>query len=94
MRSNQIRNRNLGIQNAQQSAKSIAGRASDRPSMFALYRDSIGSLSRMWRSMRDALRRTLTLTRTDNTRVTGGALHAVVLQRSGQHASTCCLAAR
>jgi len=94
MRSNQIRNRNLGIQNAQQSAKSIAGRDSDRPSMFALYCAFLGSMSRMWQHMRDVLRHTPTVTRTRKTRVTGGALCAVALQRSGQHASTCCLAAR
>ena len=94
MRSNQSRNRNLGIQNAQLSAKSIAGRVSDRPSMFALYGAFMGFASRMWSSMREALRHAPTATRTVKPRVTGGALWAVALQRSGQHACTCCLAAR
>jgi hypothetical protein len=94
MRSNQSRNRNLGIQNAQQSAKSIAGRVSDRPSMFAPYCASMASASRLWRSLRDGLRHTPTVTRLVKTRVTGGALCAVALERSGRHASTCRLAAR
>jgi hypothetical protein len=94
MRSNNIRNRNLGIQNALQSAKSIAGRDWNRPSMFALHRAFLGSASRMWQSMRDALRHTATAKREVKPRVTGGALYAVALQRSGRHASTCCLAAR
>ena len=37
MRSIQSRNRNLGIQNAQQSAKTIVRSDSDRPSLFAIF---------------------------------------------------------
>jgi len=94
MRSNQSRNRNLGIQNAQPSAKSIAQRDSDRPSMFALSGAFLGYAARMWQNMRDALRHTLTATRLVKTRVTGGALCAVALQRSERHESSCRLAAR
>jgi hypothetical protein len=94
MRSIQSRNRNLGIQNAQPSAKSIVGRDSDRPSMFAKWRASVGSASRLWASLREELQHLTTATRVVATRVTGGALYAPALQRSGRHSSMCRLAAR
>jgi hypothetical protein len=94
MRSNDIRNRNYGIQNAQQSAKAIAGRVADRLSAFALSCASTGFASRMWLSMRWALRHTPTATRTVKPRVTGGVLYAVAVERSGRCATACRLAAR
>ncbi|MCC6493030.1 MAG: hypothetical protein IT424_08410 [Pirellulales bacterium] len=94
MRSINSRNRNLGIRNARQSAKSIAGRAMDRLSLDALFGVSMGFASRMWHSVRGALSYTPpTATRTVKPRVTGGALR-LMLQRPGQHAAACCLAAR
>ena len=93
MRSIQSRNRNLGIQNARKSAKSIVRVGIDRPSpraTGALY----GLASRLWQGLGDALRHgRTTATRVMKTRVTGGACRAEALQRSGQHAM-CCLAAR
>lgn len=91
MRSIQSRNRNLGIQNAQLSAVATIRRASDRPS-FAKWCASKSYESRFWLSMRESLRHLMTVTGV-TTRVTGGALYAVALQRPGQHAP-CCLAAR
>jgi hypothetical protein len=90
MRSANSRNRNLGISNAPKSAKSIAGRRSDRPSAFM---SASMAASRLWHSLR-GLVHTPTVTRIVTTRVTGGALYAFGQQRPGQHASTCCLAAR
>lgn len=91
MRSIKSRYRNLGISNARQSAKSIAGRRMDRASMFALS-CAFMAASRLWHSLWGSSH-TPTVTRRVNTRVTGGALYALGLQRPGQHA-TCCLAAR
>ncbi len=93
MRSIQTSNRNLGIQNARKSAKSIVRVGIDRPSpraTGALY----GFASQLWQGASDALMHGLTTaTRVMKTRVTGGACRAMARQRSGQHA-TCCLAAR
>ena len=94
MRSIQIRNLNLGIQLAQPSAKTIVRRDMDRPSMFAMWCASLGSASRFGESLREGLRYLTLVTRFGTTRVTGGALHAVALQRSRRHASACCPAAR
>jgi len=94
MRSNQICNRNLGIQLAQSSAKSIVRREMDRPSMFAMWCAATASASRLGKSLREALQYLTLSTRVVTTLVTGGALHAVALQRSRQHASPCCPAAR
>jgi hypothetical protein len=91
MRSINSRNRNFGISNARQSAKSIAGRVSDRPSMSALS-CAFMAASRLWHSLWES--HTPTVTRFVKTRVTGGALYAFAQQRPGQHASTCCLDAR
>jgi len=91
MRSINSRNRNFGISNARQSAKSIAGRVSDRPSMFALS-CAFMAASRLWHSLWGSSH-TPTVTPREKTRVTGGMLYALVLQRPGQHAA-CCLAAR
>jgi hypothetical protein len=63
----------------------------DRPSMFALS-CAFMAASRLWRSLWGS-GHTPTVTRRVSTRVTGGALYALVLQRPGQHAA-CCLAAR
>jgi hypothetical protein len=94
MRSIQSRNRNLGIQNARKSAKSIVRNASDRPSpraTGAFY----GYASRSWRDMRDAVRfMVTTATCVMKTHVTGGACGALALQRSERHAHACRSAAR
>jgi hypothetical protein len=94
MRSIQSRNRNLGIQNARKSAKSIVRNVVDRPSpraTGALY----GYASRSWQSMRDAVRFMVTLGAcVMKTHVTGGACGALALQRSERHAHACCSAAR
>ena len=95
MRSIQSRNRNLGIQNAQPSAKSIVRRDADRPSMFAMWCAATGFASRLGTTLREALQHLTTATRVGKTRVTGGALlYAVALQRSERHASMCRSAAR
>lgn len=94
MRSIQFTNRNLGIQLALTSAKSIVGRDMDRPSMFAMWCASKGSASRPGEFLRAWLQYLTLVTRVVTTHVTGGALHAVALQRSRQHASPCCPAAR
>lgn len=95
MRSMYRRNRNLGIRNAQQSAKSIAGRATDRVSLCALAGAFMGFADRMSKSMRSALGQTPpTATCRVVPHVTGGALWRLTLQRPGQHAAACCLAAR
>ena len=98
MRSIQSRNRNLGIQNAQPSAKSIVRRDADRPSMFATWCAATGIATwrgaSSWASLREALQHLTAVTRVGKTRVTGGALYAVALQRSGRHSSMCRLAAR
>jgi hypothetical protein len=94
MRSNQSRNRNLGIQNARQSAKTIVRNGSDRPSPRST--DALfGFASRQWQTLRDALRHwAATATCVTKTYVTGGACGAVAPQRSGRHAAMCRLAAR
>ena len=94
MRSIQNRNINLGIQNAQPSAKSVVRRDADRASLFAKWRASMCSSSRLRASLREELQHLTTATRVVITRVTGGALYAVALQRSGRHAAMCRLAAR
>ena len=93
MRSINSRNRNIDIQNARQSAKSIVRAGSDRPSpsMDALF----GFALYAWETMRNALRPWATATTcATKTHVTGGACKAVALQRSGRHAAMCRLAAR
>jgi hypothetical protein len=90
MRSINSRNRNFGISNARKSEKSIAGSRMDRPSMFALD-CAFMAASRLWHSLWGS-GHTPTVTRV-TTRVTGGMLYALRLQRPGQHAA-CCLAAR
>ncbi len=94
MRSIQNRNSNLGIQNAQASAKSVVRRDADRPSVFAKWRASLCSASRLGASLRGELQHLTTATRVVITRVTGGALYTQALQRSGRHAAMCRLAAR
>lgn len=94
MRSIQSRNRNLGIQTARKSAKSIVrmvvAAASPRAT-GAFY----GSASRSWQSLRDAVRfMVTTATCVMKTHVTGGACGALALQRSEQHAHACRSAAR
>ena len=46
----------------------------------------MGYASRCWLSLREALQHLTTVTGVLKTHVTGGALCAVALQRSGQHA--------
>jgi hypothetical protein len=94
MRSIQNRNINLGIQNAQPSAKSVVRRDADRPSMFAKWRPSVGSSSHLLASLREELQHLTTAMRVVITRVTGGALYTQAPQRSGRHAAMCRLAAR
>jgi hypothetical protein len=94
MRSIQSRSNVLGIQNAQPSAKSIVRPNADRSSLSAKWRPSLGSFSRFGESLREGLQHLTLATRVVRTRVTGGALYAVALQRSGRHASMCRLAAR
>lgn len=99
MRSIQSRNRNLGIQNAQPSAKAVVRRDADRPSMFAMWRAATGFATWLGASsgatLRVALQHLTTVTRVGKTRVTGGALlYAVAMQRSERHASPCRSAAR
>lgn len=93
MRSIQSRNRNLGIQNAQPSAKSIAHRVLDRSSMHALGCAATGYATRLGFALREALER-FAATRVGTTRVTGGALCTVVPQRSWRCPSQHRLAAR
>ena len=94
MRSIQSRNRNLGIQTARKSAKTIVRNDSDRPSMRSLAA-LFGFASRQQQSLRDALwHLAATATCVMKTRVTGGACGAVAPQRSGRHAAMCRLAAR
>lgn len=92
MRSIQSRNCNSGIQNAPSSVMATIRRDSDRRPAAAKWCAFMGYASRFWLSMRDQLQHLTTVTGVP-THVTGGALCAVALQRSGQHA-TCCLAAR
>ena len=93
MRSIQSRNRNLGIQNARKSAKTIVRNDSDRPSLRSLVAH-FGYASYAWQSMRDALGLwAATATCVMKTRVTGGAYGAITPQGSGRHA-VCRLAAR
>lgn len=94
MRSIKSRNRNLGIQNAQPSAKQIVRRDADRPSMYALSCACIGYCSRFWLSLREAASHLTTVTRWTITRVTGGASGAPALERSRRHDAMCRLAAR
>jgi hypothetical protein len=94
MRSINSRNRNLGIRNAQLSAKSIAGRATDRVASYAYVGHLMGFADRMWQSMRAAVGHTApTVTCTVKPSVIAGVLR-LALQRPGQHAAACCLAAR
>lgn len=95
MRSINSRNRNLGIRNAQQSAKSIAGRATDRFDLYALSGAFMGLAERMWKSMRSAVGHTPPMvTCTVVPHVTNGAQWRLAPQRPGQYAAACCLAAR
>lgn len=95
MRSMNSRNRNLGIQSAQQSAKSIAGRAADRVVLASLFGAFLGIAYRTGKRLRHALRHTsTTVTRRVMPRVTSGALWRMTPQRPGQYALACCLAAR
>jgi hypothetical protein len=95
MRSIQSRNRNLGIQNARKSAKTIVRNDSDRPALFAILGALYASAQGLWQSMRFALRHwSSPTTCVAKTRVTGGACRAVALQRSGRHEAMCRLAAR
>ena len=94
MRSIQNRNINLGMNNAQASAKSVVRRDADRPSLFAKWCASLCSSSRLWASLREELQHLTTATRVVITRVTGGALYVQAPQRSGRHAAMCRLAAR
>jgi hypothetical protein len=95
MRSINTTNRNLGIQNAQLSAKTIVRRDSDRSPLSAFFGALYGYASRPWMSMRETLRHwRSTATRVMKTRVTGGVLGALALRAPGQYAAACCLAAR
>jgi hypothetical protein len=95
MRSIQTSNRNLGIQNAQPSAKTIVRLDSDRSPLSAFFGALYGYESRALMAMRDSLRHwRKTATRVLKTRVTGGVLSAIALQAPGRHAATCRLAAR
>lgn len=93
MRSNNIRNGKLGIHNAQQSAKGLVRRGSDRPSLLGLSCAITGFASRCWHGLRDAFHPTATRV---TTRVTGGACGYDAPQRSRQHMAMamCRLAAR
>jgi hypothetical protein len=91
MRSINSRNRNLGISKARLSAKSIAGRAMDRASMLTLA-GAFMAASRLWHSLWGSGHTPMVTPRV-STRVTGGTLYALGLQRPGQHAA-CCPAAR
>lgn len=94
MRSIQSRNRNLGIQTARKSAKSIVRNGSDSPSPRATSAH-FGFALHTWQAMGNALRQwSTTVTRVMKTRVTGGACYAVAQQRSGRHDGMCRLAAR
>ena len=93
MRSIQSRNRNLGIQNAQLSAVATIRRASDRPS-FGKWCASMGSAAHSEKPLRGWLEQLTLATRVVTTRVTGGALHALAMQRSERHSSPCRSAAR
>lgn len=93
MRSIQSRNRNLGIQNAQPSAKQIVRNASDRPSLFALSCACIGYCSRIWQGLCEAVGHWPTATCVVTTRVTGGASGAYASGGSRRH-EMCRLAAR
>jgi hypothetical protein len=95
MRSIQTSNRNLGIQNAQPSAKTIVRMDSDHSPLSAIFGAHYGFESRSRMAMRDSLRHwRQTATRVLKTRVTGGVLSAVTLQAPGRHAAACHLAAR
>lgn len=93
MRSINIRNGKLGMNNAQQSAKGIVRRGSDRRSLLALSCAITGSVSRYWHSLSETLHPTVTRVTTP---VTGGACGIFMLQRSRQHMAMamCRLAAR
>ena len=96
MRSNINRNGKLGIQNAQQSAKQIVSRDSDRrPSMFARVGAFMAYASQSIERLLGSLRHRPTATPWTSTRVTGGVSVATATVGSGQHSSpACCLAAR
>ena len=93
MRSINIRNGKLGMNNAQQSAKGIVRRGSDRRSLLALSCAITGSVSRYWHSLCETLHPTVT---DATTSVTGGACGFSMPQRSRQRMAmaVCCLAAR
>ena len=94
MRSIQSRNRNIAIQNALLSATAIVRRDADRPSMFAMWCAATGFASWLGTTLREALQHPTTVTRVGKTRVTGGVLYAVAMQRSERHSSPCRSAAR
>ena len=73
MRSMKSRNRNLGMNNAQPSAKQMVRNVSDRPSLFALTCACIGYCSRIWQSLCEAVGHPTTATCVVTTHVTGGA---------------------
>jgi hypothetical protein len=94
MRSINTTNRNLGIQNAQLSAKTIVRRDSDRSPLSAIF-GALYGFGSPWMSMRESLRHwRSTATRVMKTRVTGGVLGALALGAPGQYAAACCPAAR
>jgi hypothetical protein len=94
MRSIQSRNLNIAIQNALLSAQAIVRRDADRPSMFAMWCAATGFASWLGATLREALQHPTTVTRVGKTRVTGGVLYAVAMQRSERHSSPCRSAAR
>ena len=94
MRSIQSRNLNIAIQNALLSAQDIVRRDADRPSMFAMWCAATGFASWLGATLREALQHPTTVTRVGKTRVTGGVLYAVAMQRSERHSSPCRSAAR
>ena len=94
MRSIQSRNLNIAIQNALLSAQALVRRDADRPSMFAMWCAATGFASWLGATLREALQHPTTVTRVGKTRVTGGVLYAVAMQRSERHSSPCRSAAR
>jgi hypothetical protein len=94
MRSIQSRNRNIAIQNAQLSATAIVRRDADRPSMFAMWCAAIGFATRTGETLRLAVQHLTLPTHVGKTRVTGGVLYAVAMQRSQRHSCSCRSAAR
>jgi hypothetical protein len=94
MRSINNRNRNLGIQQGRQAAKTIVRNGSDRPSPS--FDALVGLASYAWESLRTALRPWAAPATCTTTHVTGGAASAKPLASSGRHAAMamCRLAAR